>query len=507
MIKMHRASDSHRRRGSPTLKLFVMNPSYALAIGTALLCGAANAMSAQTVATPGRVDGLAYDSLDSRPLAGAIIQLIAAPPAHSTYAVTADSLGRFHVDSARAGSYIAGIQHPLLDTLGISAPYGRVVVSEGQTAHLTLAIPSGQTVRRAICGATPLVGGKSAKAGADSTGILVGHVRDGATGAAVASSSVTISWVALALSAHGTHTETRTLRSTTNADGWFAICGLAASDYQVHAERGSSSSGSIDVTVHAKALARVALMLGAAPENALADTGSSTGATVTGTVTSNDGHALEGAQIAVEGTAVTATSDARGHFVLSGLPDGSRMAEIRALGYEPVRLPINPRRTEEGIVSVVMGKKVETLNAVTVYGKTQPVTRVNTGFEQRMKKGYGKFITEAEIDQENVLSICDLLRRKSGLLVVDEGMGACRVQIRGAVSGADIAGARAVPHPCEPIIYQDAVRFGGSVADFTRIISPHEILGIEIYTAATQPTQFSGGCGAIVVWTRQGKSN
>jgi hypothetical protein len=179
---------------------------------------------------------------------------------------------------------------------------------------------------------------------------------------------------------------------------------------------------------------------------------------------------------------------------------------VRALGYSPVRVSIEPSRAEPRTVAIVMGKRVETLDAVTVYGKAPPVRRDFTGFTERQKKGFGKFITESEIDEQHVLSVCDLLRRETGLVVQDEGMSACRVQIRGAVSGADAGGARAVPHPCEPTIYEDAIRFGGTVAEFTRTVPPHDIMGIEIYTAATQPAQFQGGCGSIVEWTRQGKS-
>jgi Carboxypeptidase regulatory-like domain len=478
--------------------------SPALVVLLAALCAATNSARAQTaVAPPIRVEGVVRDSLDALPLSGAIVQLIASPPAHGTYAAIADSAGNFHIDSVHPGTYIAGFQHPLLDTLGVNAPYGRVVVSDGHAAHLVLAIPSAPTLARAICGEMPLVKGKSAKPGADTTGVLVGHVRDGATGAPTASSAVTVTWTALALGPSGTHMESRSLRSTTNADGWFAVCRLAANNYQVHAEHGSSTTGSVDVEVHPRGLARVSLSLGGASDSAVVDTGAQHGAIITGTVTAHDGHGLEGAQIVVEGTSITSTTDARGTFVLSGLPEGTRTAEIRALGYEPVRIPITPRRAQQGIVSVVMGKKVETLGAVTVFGKTPPRKPDVTGFEQRMKRGYGKFITAAEIEQANVVTMCELLRRRSGLIVVDDGMGACRVQIRQAVTGADMGGARAVPHPCEPSIYDDAIQFGGTVAEFTRMVPLHDIMGIEIYTSATQPTQFSGGCGSIVVWTRQ----
>ena len=470
-----------------------------------LLCAVAAPLVAQGPAVPpaGHVNGIVFDSLDHRPLSGALVQLVEEPPAHGAYAATTDSLGHFHVDSVRPGSYVAGFLHPLLDTLGIAAPYADVTVSDRAPAHLALAVPSGRQLSHAICGDVHVRKGMNSTA--DSIGMLVGHVHDGATGAPVASSAVTITWPALVFGAGGAHTETRTLRASTNADGWFAMCGLSSDEYQVHAERGPRATGLVDLEVHPHDVARVTLTLGASPEVADADTNARGGAIVSGTVKSRDGLAIESAQVVVDGAATTTTTDAHGAFTLRGLPDGTRMAEVRALGYSPVRVSIEPSRAEPLTVAIVMGKRVETLNAVTVFGKAPPAKRDVTGFADRQKKGFGKFITQSEIDEEHVVSVCDLLRRETGLVVQDEGMSACHVQIRGAVSGAAFAGEHAEPHPCEPTIYEDAIRFGGTTAEFTRTVPPNIIMGIEIYTAATQPAQFQGGCGSIVVWTRQGE--
>ena len=92
------------------------------AVTMVLLCGMRASLPAQTGAAPARVQGVVFDSIANRPLAGAMVQLVELPPGHNAHTVITDSLGRFQMDSVRPGSYVAGFLHPLLDSIGIEAP-------------------------------------------------------------------------------------------------------------------------------------------------------------------------------------------------------------------------------------------------------------------------------------------------------------------------------------------------------------------------------------------------
>ncbi|MEO8879893.1 MAG: carboxypeptidase regulatory-like domain-containing protein [Gemmatimonadaceae bacterium] len=435
-------------------------------------------------ATGERVDGVVYDSLDRRPLANATVQIVSSPAGHGAYAAMSDSLGRFHIDDVRAGSYVAGFLHPRLDTLGILAATKSVIVGEG-AAHLSLAIPSAATITRAIC-ATPAT---SRKASSDSTGLLVGHVFDGVTGATLGASSIVLDMPTLVFGGNTTRSEVQHVRVHTNDDGWFAMCGLEADDYQVHAEHGTRATGTVDITIGPRAITTLSLVLGAE--------GATPGATLTGTVTAPGGHPLEGAQVGVDGSEVTTTTDAEGAFTLASVPDGSRMAEARVLGYLPKRVPVTPSRGETRRVSIVMAKRAQELNTVTVFGKPSWKTRDFTGFQERRKKGFGHFITREQIAQTNDVSICDLLSRVPGVTVSSNGGIGCSARLHAMVTGVG-GGVSA----CEPKVYMDNLPFNGSVTEFTRSYSPRDIMGIEIYSASTQPIQYQGGCGSLVVWTR-----
>jgi hypothetical protein len=449
-----------------------------------------------------RVDGVVFDSLGKRPLVGATVQLIEAPPGHGSYSAQTDSIGRFQIDSVRAGSYVAGFQHPLLDSLGIGAPFQKLSVVAGGTARVALAVPPEPTLARAICSESgSAVGAVAAK---DSAGILVGHVRDANTGAPLAAAAVTLQWKELIFGSGGPHAETRELHAASTTEGWFAICNLAENEYLLHAERGSRHTGLLDVDIHRSAIARVSILLGADPAGSPADSGATPGASLSGIVTTSDGHPLEGAQVLVDGSPATASTDARGAFVLTGLPDGTRMAEARALGYEPVRERVELSRAEPRRVTIVMGKRVQTLDALTVVAKQREREQNLAGFLQRRKRGDGRYLTKEEIEQRDVQNACDLLRRVPGVHVMDDGTGSCRANIRGATTGATSAGTAPAPHLCEPNIYVDNSAFGGTLAEFAKLIPARDIVGIEVYSSATEPPQFSGACGVIVIWTRAG---
>ena len=462
------------------------------AVAMVLLGGMGASLPAQAGGAPARVQGVVFDSIANRPLAGAMVQLVELPPGHDAHTVITDSLGGFQMDSVRPGSYVAGFLHPLLDSIGIEAPGYGVLVRDGTLTHIALAVPSAQHVARAICGGDRAAGKPEHAGAGDSSGMIVGHVRDAATGAPLPGTAVTLQWKTLVLGAGTAHTELRSLRATTVGDGWFAMCGLQADDYQLHAEHGHQESGLLDVAIHPREIVRLSLIL--------ADSVASGGATLSGTVLTHDGHPLEGAQVAVDGSASSAITDAHGAFRLGGLTEGTRMAEARALGYAPVRVRVELSRSEARAVTIMMSKRVAALDAVTVFGTRGRPLRDLTGFMDRKSHGFGHFITQQEIEQENATSTCELLRRVPEVDVRLVGGTGCTANIRGSSSGGSSPGV----HLCEPKVYRDYMPFSGTLSELSQSMSPHDIMGVEVYSTATEPPQFQGSCGVIVVWTRSG---
>src|SRR5881396_1125291 len=102
----------------------------------------------------GSVVGTLTDSVNHRPLAGALVQLVA-DAGGGVKSATSDSLGGFRIEAVAPGSYIIGFFHPTLDSLGIDLLPKRVVV-RGAEQRVDLAVPSAWTVVTQLCPATPL---------------------------------------------------------------------------------------------------------------------------------------------------------------------------------------------------------------------------------------------------------------------------------------------------------------------------------------------------------------
>src|SRR5258708_26201130 len=159
----------------------------------ALLGRIASAQVADTINhVPGAaVKGVVRDSIAGAPLAGAIVQLVAADNRMSFGLTTiSDSLGRFTLNDVPHGRYTIGFFHPMLDSLGIEPPLRDVHIDGTQPVRADLGIPSPARLRAAICGR---------QSAPNSSALVVGTVRDARDGAPATGVSVTGEWLELAI--------------------------------------------------------------------------------------------------------------------------------------------------------------------------------------------------------------------------------------------------------------------------------------------------------------------
>ncbi|MDQ6828667.1 MAG: carboxypeptidase regulatory-like domain-containing protein [Gemmatimonadota bacterium] len=476
-------------------------------IATVALALLAVPLSAQAKASAA-VQGTVYDSVGLRPLAGARLQLIATPTPDSSYVAIADSLGRFSVSGMRPGRYVIGFFHDVLDSLGVKMPLRAVDLDAGSTTTIALAIPSAPSIVASLCGARAMPGQ------VDSTGTVIGYVRDADSGDPLASSTVIVMWNEVVLGAQGVRSERRQVPVKTDSRGWYALCRVPIdAGLSAHAEHGARASGSIDLAVPMGGLAVQDFSIGgsdAAGSPASTATTATTApvaalprgtARLSGTVRDKTGKALAGAQIDLVGTDAHAVSNEAGSFSLSGLPSGTQTLEARYVGYQPARVAVSLSSGAPRDVNVVMSERVTELAATTVVGKTVEYGRGDpTGFLTRKANGGGgTYSTRAEIEKFETPSFCKLMQRMGlnvsygsprGGGLISKG---CRVLMHGDKGG------------CEPLIYQDGTVLNGNVIDLESTVVVSDIAAIEIYRGpASTPAQFlhlGGKCGAIVVWT------
>jgi hypothetical protein len=139
----------------------------------------------------GEVYGTVYDSVARRPVVGAVVQIVSATNiATQAYSAVTDERGRYVVTGMTPGSYISGFHHSALDSLALEPPLRRLTIAAGKRVRLDLAVPSARTIVTAFCGHDGT---------ADSTGVLLGVMRDARTNAFIDSGTVQARWQDLVL--------------------------------------------------------------------------------------------------------------------------------------------------------------------------------------------------------------------------------------------------------------------------------------------------------------------
>lgn len=455
--------------------------------------GSLAAQSAAGDSSRATISGLTFDSLGTKPLAHALVQLVSEGGDGMVRSAMSDSDGAFRIPDVPHGQYSLGFMHPELDSLGFALPARAVTVASDSLQFIVLAVPAASSIRARLCPSRPL---------ADSTGVMLGFVRDADSGAPIAGAAVIAMWIELAAdSAQRLRIQRRQLPARSDSTGWYALCGIpSAAPITVRAESRTSVTGYVEVTVPPRGLTHRDFFVptGTAAVAALdSAAGSATDpirrgtARIAGVVRNEGGELMAGVKLRVWGTTATGTTAGDGSFTLSGLPAGSETLEARYVGYAPVHVSVDLASDTTRNVVVMLNEHTNVLEPITVYGKQSAFARDLTGFYQRRREGWGRFLTRAQIEDRSALQFTDLVNAMPGIRVVPTG-------------GTGYSIASSTNQACRPDIYLDGTRLQDP-DDVNDVILPDNVYGIEVYATTTEtPPQFrqgKGGCGSVVVWT------
>lgn len=472
-----RAAAASQRRGGDLIRRLRF---VALALGTLVVAHTGTAQAR------GAVRGVAYDSLAGAPLAGATIQIGPAQDVAQARTTVADSLGRFRFDSLPAGRWIAVVMHPSIDALAIDPPTRLVDVRDGTATAVTLGPPSGAAMLGALCpDATTRVAD-------DSSGALLGIVRDADTGRPLDAGSVSLAWNEIAL-AGGLRTVVRRVTASVRPGGLFLFCGAPSdADLTLRAEAPGLASGDVAAAARAHGVVRRDLAVGA---RVATDTSGlaprvPSGARLVASIVDDRGRPLAHAHVLVLGVEADAAAGESGLASLDALPSGSWTVEARAVGYAPTRAAVVLARDEPARVTLSL-RRAATLDRVVVRGKA-PTNPVLGEFLARRQRGMGTFLTPADIERKRPLEPTDVLQGIPGLLVQAAGTGTGH-QVRGRAG-------------CMPTVFIDGFAIQGAAANLAEVISVNDIRAVEVYPGAMAPAQYNShrvdGCEVILLWTR-----
>ena len=449
------------------------------------------------------VRGAVHDSIAGGPLAGALVQLVAADSA-ARFGSTevADSLGRFVFTGVPAGRYTIGFFHPMLDSLGLEPMLRAVSVDADRTVRVDLATPSSARLRAAICDATT---------GEKPAAVVMGFVRDARTGAPAAGVRVMGEWVELSIGRGGVVRNTPRRVTTTRESGWFAICNVPSPGAMVlMASRGADSTDFVEVQVPPEGFLRRELHLGPKRTEMAVDSVVGDSARrgdslppprrvnvgdglLRGLVVAADGgRPLGGAQVGIANGPQTRANQ-RGEWTLANAPAGTRTLEVRSVGFYPERQVVDVIDDAPPVrVALVTFRSVlDTMKVIANYNRFSNLA----GFRERSRTGPGRFLSAADIARRQPIVASDLFRNFPGLFLDGPRGYDQQIMMRGLFA-----------ERCAPAVYLNgAVMNGLSANDVDGFVRPEEIVGIEVYAQNQAPAQFQLGmtdCGSIVIWTK-----
>jgi TonB family protein len=215
---------------------------------------------------------------------------------------------------------------------------------------------------------------------------------------------------------------------------------------------------------------------------------------VVGKVTAETGMALMGADVAVDGTQLRATTDDRGEFRLPGVPAGMIELRARRLGFRPDALRINVPPSGTETVSITLAVAAQDLQPVLVRGQSIKYTGRLAGYYERLERRMsGVFITREQIEREHPRTLNQLLQRTPGITTLRQRDGSVGVRMR--------------DRTCSPLVWLDGSALPTGQVDLDTF-EPSTLEGIELYLGSTgAPPRYSwsrdlSNCGTILLWTR-----
>jgi hypothetical protein len=311
---------------------------------------------------PRSIVGSVFDSVAQRPLSGARVHL-----ADLGREVVADSMGAFRFDSVGVGVHTVWADHSTLDTLGIYSLGARVDVTPQAVTDVALAVPSFATLWQRACGAD--------LAPREGDGFVFGRLTYGNSARAQSGATIEASW--RPRGADGAGRSEPAVRRTASPDssGSYAICGIPGQQtVTLSASAADTMTIPVSFRIEPAGIARrdFTLPSGTAIEQIVADVSAAAplqprdGATLVGVVHDSAGQPVRDARITVSGVTGEWRANSNGGFVVRGIPSGTHVVAVNALGFVPNRRLVDLAVHDSAYLAASMTRLATMLSTVRV---------------------------------------------------------------------------------------------------------------------------------------------
>jgi hypothetical protein len=232
---------------------------------------------------------------------------------------------------------------------------------------------------------------------------------------------------------------------------------------------------------------------------------------------------------------VTSSRDREGVFELRALDSGQYRIRVEQPGYATTLTPpLELTVGEERRVVVLLGRNQLEIAPLVIHGESTPEPRFVRELMERVRSGGGTFLLRPELDEDEGLTLAQILARTPGVRVQHTSVGDAVVQLRHRAAkygrpGSTQPGGRA-PHggsdgraeyaranACPPALYLNGSPVYLPHPDEQPELMPLELIrrfmahrggeleAVEIYReAAHTPAAYAAmvNCGVIAVWLR-----
>jgi hypothetical protein len=343
---------------------------------------------------------------------------------------------------------------------------------------------------------------------ADSQALIIGFVRHAKDRMVVDSAVVAVQWLDMVLEGTSLRRSIEHRAVATQESGWYAVCGApSGGTVMLTASHAADSTHGLELEVPKDGFLRRDLYFGSG-RLAAADTTPQSDSLrlggvrrytgdgrLTGTVVAaTGGRVLAGARVSLVDGPSTRT-DERGAWTLTGLPTGTRTLEVRAVAHYPMSMPVD---VVEGagpvrVAMLTLQSVLDTVRVTAAKGGNRTLLEFN---RRRKSSGAGRFIGSEDVAARNPTYTTDLFRSMPGIFLArDQNGDEVLVQRSNTFSSPN----------CRVSVYINGMSLRGmSANEINQAVRPNEIIGVEVYSAAGAPPQYSeqNGCGSVVIWSR-----
>jgi hypothetical protein len=322
--------------------------------------------------------------------------------------------------------------------------------------------------------------------------VFAGRIMDADSKQPAPGARVTLVWMQISAGMDvGVRRLPRLRTATTDARGYYRICGVPSDpeDATVQAELGRVKTPEVPVAIGEGDVGLRSLLI--RPKS---DSLSTSGrAVVSGRVADPAGGVVTEAQVSVEGAAAVTTTNAQGEFLLQGLPSGTQALVVRRIGFAPSRSIVDLAEGAPSRVAVKLSRATPRLEKVVVTAQAEALSRV--GFEDRQKRGMGRFLGPDDLARMQPTQVTSALRSMPGLRVVPAANGTYTVESSRDAMGGCVA------------FWVDGAPFQEmSAGELDQTFPAAQIAAIETYQPSEAPSQFTSpgqsSCTTVVIWTQ-----